>query len=472
MFRSFARYLLLPTLVCLSLTAMADVTENFNSRKGVPIQKIRSALQSSCWTFQHFDVNANGWNPGIEGDGAMVSELGALSSMYTPVLSVPASLALSFEYVFSENFSGDDQRWIKLCLVNSSNEVVKVLEELQLIGMNATRSSRYSTVFSNLEPGEYRLMLQYGGSGGNSCIAIDALELSAPFKYPNGCNAAPRALRDRVEGMADRTATGSLLNNDRDANNEKLTAYLIKGSIHGKVVLNEDGSFRFTPNAGFKGNTTSFVYKICDEGSTSLCSENTTVHIQFPTMTMAPGLATFKGWYKFDGKVELDWTTTHASYAGRFEIERSIDGKNWNGTGAVDAANTRDYAYIDKLNRNVAARRDIYYRLKQVNADGSSITSRILVVRVYNTKTVDMISVTPNPAVNDIAVNVQLQEKGFVMMKVRDRSGNIVLRKGLHATRGASTFLIEGSSKLQPGPYILEVIVNSRERMLVKLVKE
>ena len=37
---------------------------------------------------------------------------------------------------------------------------------------------------------------------------------------------------------------------------------------------------------------------------------------------------------------------------------------------------------------------------------------------------------------------------------------------------GINTVMMDGTSQLKPGLYILEVIVNSKERMMVKLVKE
>ena len=98
--------------------------------------------------------------------------------------------------------------------------------------------------------------------------------------------------------------------------------------------------------------------------------------------------------------------------------------------------------------------------------------SRLMVIRVYNTPVLTMISVTPNPLKKDLSVNVQLNESSYVTMKLRDQSGNTVINKVLEADRGLNSLLIEGSSLLTPGPYMLELIVNSKERMLVTLIKE
>ena len=57
-------------------------------------------------------------------------------------------------------------------------------------------------------------------------------------------------------------------------------------------------------------------------------------------------------------------------------------------------------------------------------------------------------------------------------MNIRNKYGSSVIRKLVEAEKGPNTFLVEGSSNLHPGSYNLEVIVNSKERMLVKLIKE
>jgi len=52
--------------------------------------------------------------------------------------------------------------------------------------------------------------------------------------------------------------------------------------------------------------------------------------------------------------------------------------------------------FTDNVGRNTAIKKDLYYRLKLMDLDKKAHYSRILVVRVYNTQSVKMISVTPN----------------------------------------------------------------------------
>jgi hypothetical protein len=470
------KQLMLPALLFSAFTAAAvETAENFNSRNGVPIQNLKSNLQNSCWTFHNFDVNQNGWNPQLEGDGAMVSNADAIkysiSGIYTPVLNVASVIDIAFEYTFSEDFSSSATRKMRICLLNANNELVQVLDQLDFIGLHAKLPKKYNTQFKNITAGEYRLALLYSGTGEAARIAVDDLKISAPAKYVNGCNVAPIMLKAKVTGRPDRTAFGSLLINDKDVNEEKLTAYLIKNSDDGNVQLNPDGTFVFEPNKGFEGTSTSFVYKVCDEGAGNLCSGNSTVYIDFPKASVS--LVDFKGAYKYNGNVELVWNTAADNHTAKFELERSFDGRDWEKAGTVqNKADVNVYAYIDYVGKGTAHRRDLFYRLKQTNTDGSVLMSRLLIVRVYNTKTLTMISVTPNPVKNDITANVQLNEDSYVSMRVLNSSGNAVIFKTVEGTTGLNTFTVDGTSKLQAGSYMLELIVNSKERMLVKLLKE
>ena len=80
-------------------------------------------------------------------------------------------------------------------------------------------------------------------------------------------NDAPVAVDDayEVDEDADLTvlAAQGVLANDTDVDNDLLTATLVNGPAHGTLVLAEDGSFVYTPEANFNG-TDSFTYKATD----------------------------------------------------------------------------------------------------------------------------------------------------------------------------------------------------------------
>lgn len=461
-----------------TIGVFAKTADNFNSRSQAALSHLKGYLQNHGWQFSDFDVNRNGWNPGIEGDGAMVSGAGASpienTGIYSPLLNVDGHIGISFSYRF--NSAVADRRWVNIYLTDGDNIIVGKLDSLELTGAAANTTYTYNKTFDAGTRG-YHVYIQYRGTGGNHPIAIDQLGFDMPTSYATGRNKAPVAANDNITGNADRSAAGSVSGNDYDADNGSVLSYQLKtSSADGKVVLNTDGSFTFTPNAGFSGTSTSFTYVACDNGSPALCSAPATATISFPLIqAQLPGSITDLGAAYTDNKVQVKWTTAFESNNDRFEIERSTDGASFKTVGNVkgqdNSGTEHSYAFEDDVKRNTITKNDLYYRLKQVDNNGKAAYSKILVVRVYQSKSLQSVSVTPNPAVNDIRVNVQLNENSFIVTKVMNDSGAEIMRKASRGNTGANSFAMEGSSQLQAGVYFLEVIINSHEHMMVKLVK-
>ncbi len=79
------------------------------------------------------------------------------------------------------------------------------------------------------------------------------------------------------------TAPG-VLSNDTDVDGGSLTVVLVSGTSNGSVTLNADGSFLYTPNAGFNGSD-SFTYTANDG---TVDSNNATVSITVNPVNDAP----------------------------------------------------------------------------------------------------------------------------------------------------------------------------------------
>jgi hypothetical protein len=82
-----------------------------------------------------------------------------------------------------------------------------------------------------------------------------------------------------VRANADGTAsvTGNVLSNDGNTNPDaELTASLVTDpeSLPGVLVFNEDGSYTFTPQAGFEGPI-DIVYTVCDDAIPASCATAT-----------------------------------------------------------------------------------------------------------------------------------------------------------------------------------------------------
>ncbi|HEY4154304.1 MAG TPA: T9SS type A sorting domain-containing protein [Puia sp.] len=190
------------------------------------------------------------------------------------------------------------------------------------------------------------------------------------------------------------------------------------------------------------------------------------------SLTLHGSLAVFNAAYGRN-YFELNWNTVAGNF-DHFEIERSLDGQTFEKLGDVKAGemgSTGRYMFRDHFKAVTARNNDFFYRLKQFDPNGNSSYSKVLIARMYNTRSLASLSVTPDPVANDILVNVQLNQNAYVMMKILDADGNLVLKEGRKADTGSSTYSLNDTHNLQKGMYTLEVTVNSREKLVMKLMK-
>src|SRR6266480_3402378 len=164
--------------------AHAQVSENFNTRPlATATSDIKPYLQDHCWFLPDMDINQSGWNPGLEGDGALVSGPGSGPSentgIYTPLLDVPGSMVISFRYAF--NTDVDQRRWIRIFLTDFDNNIYQLLDSVEFTGKNANTTYTYSNTFYNLPSVGGRLYINYQGSGEEIRIAIDQLSINLPL---------------------------------------------------------------------------------------------------------------------------------------------------------------------------------------------------------------------------------------------------------------------------------------------------
>lgn len=453
----------------------AQTGDNFNSRPEASLGQVKTFLQNHCWQFPDFAINNGGWDPAIEGDGAMVSGNTTTATQRTGIISpqvtLSGTLPLSFKYKFASPVT--DRRWLKVYLTDANDNIVSLLDSLELTGDNNTTVYTYNKTLSAAGSSCYRVYINYQGINGDNRIAIDEVNIGLASCFSGGCSQPPVAVNDFFGGTANYTASGNVLPNDLDPQGSPLTSTLLTNSPDGNVTLTSFGAFTFTPNPGFKGQTTSFTYIVCN--NFGLCSDPATVLITFQNQGALPVTITDFGAIYNNDKVNIKWTTVFEFNNDHFDIERSTDGVSYTSVGSVkgqgNSSMKRDYQFSDDVSRSVFSKNDLYYRLKQVDADGKASYTKILVVRVYRTKTLQSLSVTPNPAINDIKVNVQLNENAYIVIKVTNSNGIEVLRRTTRGSIGTNSFALEGTSRLQTGMYFLEVIVNSNERMNVKLIK-
>ncbi|QJX46608.1 T9SS type A sorting domain-containing protein [Hymenobacter taeanensis] len=125
---------------------------------------------------------------------------------------------------------------------------------------------------------------------------------------------------------------------------------------------------------------------------------------------------------------QLAWRTAQELRNDQFVVERSFDGKSFSSVGQVKGQGTTTlattYQFTDEQVAPKAAGQTVYYRLRQVDSDGT--TSFSTVKAVAFTKTEAAINVVPNPASNQAHLDLSALREGPYQVTVLDVMGRLV----------------------------------------------
>ncbi|HRD54684.1 MAG TPA: T9SS type A sorting domain-containing protein, partial [Flavobacteriales bacterium] len=158
--------------------------------------------------------------------------------------------------------------------------------------------------------------------------------------------------------------------------------------------------------------------------------------------------------------IQLDWQTATESNSAFFAVERMDETGAFQQIGQVAAAgnsaSTTAYTFLDPQPLPGFN----YYRLKMIDADGSSELSEV--VSVANRYGSFVGSLFPNPAVDQINVAIAATEDMDVNLRVFDASGRLIREHRAHAVPGQPTVTMPLHG-LESGQYLLMATLSNGE---------
>jgi trimeric autotransporter adhesin len=189
-------------------------------------------------------------------------------------------------------------------------------------------------------------------------------------------------------------------------------------------------------------------------------SSFSTFYFAANSIVLPVDLLTFSGTLQSNLSTLLTWKTENELNTARFELERSIDGNNFNQIASLKAAGNSNsilnYSYTD--NDAIEQQTNtIYYRLKIINTDGSFKYSNIITISLPITKVV--ITIAPNPVVNDVKGNIISPIAGNVTLRIFDNAGRMVLQTNVFVKKGSNNFT-QNIIQLAKGAYYLDISGN------------
>ncbi|UAY52317.1 M4 family metallopeptidase [Ferruginibacter albus] len=175
----------------------------------------------------------------------------------------------------------------------------------------------------------------------------------------------------------------------------------------------------------------------------------------------------FNGYNK-NSFAALQWITTSEYGNKGFEIEKSYDGTSFQDIGFVFGATnslmTNTYSFDD----NVRLSSVQYYRLKQVDENGTVTYSKTIAIKTSSIQELNLLSVT-NPFNSRINLDFNKAVNGVVKIDLMDITGKTILKAQQSSSSNTISFNI--NSKLSSGSYILKVM-NGTDTFIRKLLKQ
>jgi hypothetical protein len=160
----------------------------------------------------------------------------------------------------------------------------------------------------------------------------------------------------------------------------------------------------------------------------------------------------------------VSWSTASEINNDYFVVERSLNTYDFIPVGKVKASGNStmlsSYSYADKT--LPAGIKTIYYRIRQVDADGQSSTSKTVAVNLD--EVIRPMSVYPNPFSKDIELQLNAGKTTDISIIVTDLSGRQVVTKTVHVDAAASSLKLTDLNSLDNGFYLMTVINGSETR--------
>ena len=178
---------------------------------------------------------------------------------------------------------------------------------------------------------------------------------------------------------------------------------------------------------------------------------------------------------QFSGKWQNDyaaltWQTATENQNKGFEIERSIDGKQFDKVGFVAGKGgnqATNYWFNDYETSKIAPPQYIYYRLKQIDENGGYRYSKVILLTT-NAKT--QWRVSPNPSKGLFNITTTQSSNEAIDIDVVDILGRSVYHERKKNV-GIDTPLSVDMSLMAAGVYILKISQQQQQLFLSRLVK-
>ena len=170
----------------------------------------------------------------------------------------------------------------------------------------------------------------------------------------------------------------------------------------------------------------------------------------------------------------LKWRTASEINNSHFEIEKSTDAQTFQYLGTMEGAGTSfspiEYTFID--HSITAVNHLMYYRIKQVDLDGSGSYTPIRTLLVQNQQEYDL-SLFPNPtSTGHFSIHGEWikEAEAPISISIMGSSGNTILNRVISPDEIDSNVLEIHVSLFTPGTYLVSISTQNKKPIVLPLI--
>jgi hypothetical protein len=171
----------------------------------------------------------------------------------------------------------------------------------------------------------------------------------------------------------------------------------------------------------------------------------------------------------------LSWATATEVNNKGFQVQYSFDGNDFRNMSFVNSkamngtsSSTLNYQYADSKSTG----ENVYYRLLQIDKDGHTSYSNIVLIKGDKAKSLRLNAIYPNPAKNSLNLIVSSPIQNQINVMITDITGKTVQKQAFSVVDGGNN-LDMNIIKLPAGSYFVKAISNNGGQTSVsKFVKQ
>jgi hypothetical protein len=362
---------------------------------------------------------------GIGSDGIYSSHVNGWIQSAARLTGAAGQSDVKFRFHFSSDVSGNAEGW--------------ALDDIELVDVTAPTTGAAAVVLSNVNGTSTGVNWTNGNGDGRLVVARQSS--TAPIAPLDNV----LKTENSVFGAQDSTGLGNYVIYNNTGNSVVATG-LTTLTDYTYDVYEYNGKYMHVKYA-----------------ATSASNNATTLPVAFTSFTVTPK----------NSDVLLAWSTASEINNRGFEVERSVDGRNFEYVnfvkGAGNSSRANHYDLTDKKAFDISRSNVLYYRLKQTDFDGKFVYSTVVRVN-KNQQALGSLTLFPNPYATDFSISLTSTDAGKAVIEMMDIQGKVVASQETSLLTGSNTVAINNASDLNAGVYFVRVTLNGETQML-KLVK-